>query len=95
MNILYLTKLSFTDLLKGYTEHFIAKENVKLSSTFKQTQDIKMLINKYTEQGARVVIRPSGTEPVLRVFVEHRDKKTANNMLSNLVYIIKNLPKHT
>ena len=94
MNILYLTKLSFADLLKGYTEHFIAKENVKLSSTFKQTQDIKMLITKYTEQGARVVIRPSGTEPVLRVFVEHKDKKTANNMLSNLVYIIKNLPKH-
>ncbi len=89
MNILHLTGLNFADLLTGYTEFATAKQNIKLTKPFSTTQDIKLLIDKYTSDNARIVIRPSGTEPVLRLLVEHKDKKTATQMLERLVYNIK------
>lgn len=93
MNILYLTKLSFADLLAGYKEYATAKESVQIEKPFKLNECLTLLINKYTQEGARIVIRPSGTEPVLRVLVEHKNKKIATKMLATLVYNIKNLPK--
>ncbi len=93
MNILHLTNLSFKELLDGYHEYFVAEFSLPLEKEFKTTQNLNLLIDSYTEQGARIVVRPSGTEPVLRLLVEHKDKATANKMLSALVYTIKNLPK--
>lgn len=90
MNILHLTGLDFNNLLAGYTEFATAKQNIKLTKPFSATQEIKLLIDKYTATGARIVIRPSGTEPVLRLLVEHKDKHTAAQMLNRLVYNIKN-----
>lgn len=91
MNILNLTNLSFAELLTDYNEYAMAKANLTLNTPFKLTQDIKMMIETYTRQGARIIIRPSGTEPVLRVFVEHKDDKTANKMLSTLVALCKTI----
>lgn len=89
MNILNLTNLDFAQLLTDYHEYAMAKANFALSEPFRQSADLKMMINNYTREGARIVIRPSGTEPVLRVFVEHKDKATANKMLSTLVALCK------
>lgn len=89
MNILHLTGLNFAELLAGYTEFATAKQNINLNKPFSTTQDIKLLIDKYTAAGARIVIRPSGTEPVLRLLVEHKDKQTATKMLDRLIYNIK------
>ncbi len=72
----------------------MAKANLNLTKPFKQTQNIKMMIDNYTRDGARIIIRPSGTEPVLRVFVEHKDKAKANKMLSTLVALCKTITKH-
>lgn len=94
MNILNLTNLDFNQLLTDYNEYAMAKANLALTIPFKQTQDLKMMINNYTHDGARIIIRPSGTEPVLRVFVEHKDKTTANKMLSTLVALCKTITKN-
>lgn len=94
MNILNLTNLDFNQLLTDYNEYAMAKANLNLTKPFKQTQNIKMMIDKYTRDGARIIIRPSGTEPVLRVFVEHKNKAKANKMLSTLVALCKTITKH-
>ena len=90
MNILYLTKLTFKELLIGYTDYHIAKANLELEKPFKPNEELRLIIAKYESDGARIVIRPSGTEPVLRVFVEHKQKQTATQMLSTITYTIKN-----
>ena len=94
MNILHMTNLGFTELLTGYQDYAIAQANIALTSTYRQTENVALLINKYTMEGARVVIRPSGTEPVLRIMVEHKDEKIANKMLSALVAFCKTYTKH-
>ncbi len=37
------------------------------------------------------LVRPSGTEPVLRIFVEARDRDTAENVLRNIMGIIRSV----
>lgn len=41
------------------------------------------------EEGARVVVRPSGTEPVVRVMVEHDDEGRARSALDRLVALLE------
>ena len=43
-----------------------------------------MKIKEFEKHDARIIIRPSGTEPVLRVFVEHKEKEIAENCLMSL-----------
>lgn len=52
-------------------------------------EEIKMLIRKYELDGARVIIRPSGTEPVLRIMVEHENEKIAENILKSIENCLK------
>ena len=44
---------------------------------------------KILEGEGRVVIRPSGTEPVVRVMVEGKDTKELEALVKNLVEIIE------
>lgn len=91
MNILHLTNLSFQQLLDGYSEYQISKCSLSFNKPYRPNEDIAILINKYTSEGARIVIRKSGTEPVLRLLVEHKNKSTADKMLANLVLSAKKL----
>ena len=40
-------------------------------------------INSENKDG-RVIIRPSGTEPVIRISIEHKDQKTAESILETI-----------
>lgn len=88
-NIIEITNLSFDELLSGYHEYHQEFLNLKLDTTFSLNEDMKFLINKYETDGARIVIRPSGTEPVLRIMVEHKDKKSAKNIINHIKNLIK------
>ncbi len=97
LNILQSTKLSFEDLLKDYTPYFQLRKNIKLEKLTLPTADIlkneKLIkeINKLNKESVKVIIRPSGTEPVLRLFVEHSNIKTATNTLNKLDELICNI----
>lgn len=90
MNILDLTKLSLDEILVDYSEYYQATKSLKLNSVFIMSEQLKQLIEKQEKLGARVIIRPSGTEPVLRLFVEHEDKPTAEKFLKEIENLIKN-----
>ena len=88
-NILNITKLKLSDLLKDYSEYFQAHANVQINKEFKLNKDINLLIKKYEHDGAKIIIRPSETEPVIRIMVEHENKSIATDILEKLkTYII-------
>ena len=84
MNILCTTKKTLSELTADYKEYFQACENLKLKEKFEMSKNTKTLIDKFENLGARIVIRPSGTEPVLRIMVEHKEKDTTTKFLELL-----------
>ena len=52
-------------------------------------ENLKLIIRKYEENGARIIIRPSGTEPILRVMVETKNEKKSKEILNKLMQNIK------
>ena len=91
INILVRTKLSFAELLKGYEQYCQVNLNIKLQGKFELTAELKNLIEKYSKLNTRIIIRPSGTEPVLRIMVEDKNKEKAEKILENLKNYIKNM----
>lgn len=87
INILSATKLTFSELLTGYTSYYQAQENLKLTKPFKTTKELTNKIKELELLGSRIVIRPSGTEPTLRLLVENKEETTALYHMS----LIKNI----
>ncbi|MBE5741069.1 MAG: hypothetical protein E7351_00855 [Clostridiales bacterium] len=87
-NILTLSKQSFAKLLQDYSEDYQGRRNIHIDNDLHLDEDTKMLIKTYENEGAKIIIRPSGTEPVWRLFVEHKDKNVAEKILDNLVQIL-------
>ena len=46
------------------------------------------LSRELTNRGARVVVRPSGTEPIIRAMVEHADADVAEGGLQQLIHLL-------
>ena len=51
---------------------------------------IKRVSEKFAEDG-RVLIRPSGTEPLIRVMTEGKDQKLLDNEAKELAELIQNV----
>jgi phosphoglucosamine mutase len=51
---------------------------------------IQKLTDKFAGQG-RVLIRPSGTEPLVRVMIEGKDQKMIENDAKQLAELIQNI----
>ena len=51
---------------------------------------IKKLTDKFAGEG-RVLIRPSGTEPLVRVMIEGKDQKMIDNEAKKLAELIQNI----
>lgn len=88
-NILSSTNLSFSSLLSDYHTHYQILENIENNKPFKMNENLKLIIRKYEENGARIIIRPSGTEPILRVMVETKNEKKSKEILNKLLQYIK------
>ena len=58
-----------------------------------EDEEIKTAIEKLEKDlkgEGRLVIRPSGTEPLIRVMVEGQDQKNLENLANNLKDLIEN-----
>ena len=83
-NILSTTKKTLKQLTLDYAEFYQASANLKLGGKFEMTESVKTKINEFENLGARIIVRPSGTEPVLRIMVEHQEKEMAEKFLEEL-----------
>jgi len=66
------------------------KNKIKLTDLDKLKPDILKIENLLAKSG-RVLLRPSGTEPVLRVMVEAINKIDARNYANILADVVKKL----
>ncbi|MBR4998617.1 MAG: hypothetical protein IKY10_01935 [Clostridia bacterium] len=88
-NILSLSNLSLTEILKGYEENFQYRKDLKIKdknivTQILENQDIKNTISYIEKQQAKVVVRLSGTEPLIRLFIEHKDEEIAKELMQKL-----------
>ncbi|HJD06187.1 MAG TPA: hypothetical protein IAB72_04900 [Candidatus Onthoplasma faecipullorum] len=89
-NILSSTNLSLNSLLNHYTEYFQIMKNIPNNKPFKMDESLKLIIRRYEDEGSRIIIRPSGTEPLIRVMVENKNEDKAKRVLDKLVFYIQN-----
>lgn len=88
-NILSLSNLSLSEILKDYKEDYQCRKDIKVNNKkivrpLVENQNIKKLVAFIQKQNAKVIIRPSGTEPVIRLFVEHNNEQIAKNLMNQL-----------
>lgn len=94
-----------SELIKTVPEFHMAKESVKREKEWsvlekdilKQLGDVAldrtdglkiMLVNGW------VLLRPSGTEPIIRIYGESRDEKTAKEIANDYKEMIEKLNRH-
>ena len=81
------------DIIQIYPQVLLnAKVNNNKKSEYENDNDIKDMINKLQDEFSgegRVVIRPSGTEPLIRVMIEGKDKKYITEKAKEMVTIIE------
>ncbi|MBX3179510.1 MAG: phosphoglucosamine mutase [Candidatus Hydrogenedentes bacterium] len=77
-----------TDLAHAYQEMPESHQKVPLGGKPKPSQEsLDALVEEIRDELAgkgRVVIRPSGTEPIVRVMVQHQDARTAQTLTKQL-----------
>ena len=80
------------DIIQIYPQILVnAKINTNKKDLYKDDKDIQKKIKELEEEflnDGRVVIRPSGTEPLIRVMIEGKDKEHITkkaNELANLI----------
>ncbi len=90
LKILNVTNKTLSELVEGYTSFYQINDQIDLKNNFVIKSKVQNAIDCYTKQGARIVIRPSGTEPILRIMVEHQNKEMAENILKNVKNLLEN-----
>jgi len=97
---IYLEKGQFSELRKQFKTYPIHRDKFKAVDKKKSMEKIKSMIKTEgkvnDEDGIRVdeddgwfLIRPSGTEPVIRLTMEYKDKEKLENKKKELIDIIK------
>jgi phosphoglucosamine mutase len=67
--------------------------NVRCHKAVVNTEEVKAAVAKTEETLAgkgRVLLRPSGTEPVVRVMVEGEDAHMVDNLARDLAVVVEN-----
>lgn len=64
----------------NYTKYAQVQSSIQLGSKTIDKKMISMILSKYLSADTRIIVRPSNTEPVLRIMVEHKDQQEAENI---------------
>ncbi|MBE7076283.1 MAG: hypothetical protein E7374_00085 [Clostridiales bacterium] len=81
-NIMQITKKSLNELVSNFKKNFISRASLSYNNL-----DLDKLLSdiKNSQFSSRVITRKSGTEPVLRVFVENEDMETAKKEFNEIL----------
>ncbi len=81
------------DIIKTYPQVLInAKVDSSKKNEYENDEDIKNMVKKVKEgfsNEGRVIIRPSGTEPLIRIMIEGKDINTINKKAKDLKELIE------
>lgn len=87
-NLIQLSGLKLSELLKEYVEFHQLRENLSLTKEEMQSLNFEKIALDFTTEDIKVIIRPSGTEPVLRLFVESKNLNLAKQVLEKIKNLI-------
>ena len=88
LNILSVTSHSLNELLKDYCEYYQIYDNIESNEDFKLSNELKTIIKIYELMGIKIIIRKSGTEPVIRLMVESNNEEKSKNILKNFKFLL-------
>jgi len=81
------------DIMQVYPQVLInAKVDNNKKNEYKNNEDIQKMINNLQNEfsnDGRVIIRPSGTEPLIRVMIEGKEKKVISKKAKELASLIE------
>jgi len=97
---IYLEKGQFSELKKQYKTHPIHRDKFKVKDKLKSMEKIRLDVPtdgkisdkdgiRADEDDGWFLIRPSGTEPVIRLTMEYKDKEKLESKKKELVDLIK------
>lgn len=96
LNVLSSSKKKFSELAKIMTKYPQVTINIKVSTNKKNeiytNEEIKDIINEVNEvlkNKGRVVVRPSGTEPLIRIMIEGENIEEINKLAKNIASVIE------
>ncbi len=105
LEILSLEGISLTDKIKELPEYYNVKGSIKvekgkigvlmekISKLFEGKNVIRIDGVKVIEEGAWVLIRPSGTEPLIRIYSEANERGTAEKNFNEYKNLLESLLK--
>ena len=81
------------DIIQIYPQVLLnAKVNNSKKNDYETDEDIQKMVkelqNEFSDEG-RVIIRPSGTEPLIRVMIEGKDQKYITKKAQEMVKLIE------
>ena len=94
MYAMFRTQRSLHELKSGMTKYpqslvnVRIKNKVDIQSSPQLNDAIKQVESQLKDRG-RVLLRPSGTEPLIRVMVEGNDKTEVEQLANNLASVVK------
>ncbi len=96
MEAMLENKASLSDLVKAYKIYPQVLENVKVDDKEKIMSNEKVLkicdeVNEALGDDGRLLLRPSGTEPLIRVMVEADSDEKCRKYVNDVVKVIKEL----
>ncbi|PLV57539.1 phosphoglucosamine mutase [Thermotoga sp. SG1] len=90
MRVVERLKKNLSDLAKEIPDLPQVTRNVKRTEkTSLENGRLKELIEKHSAEGYRIVVRPSGTEPVIRITVEGKDRNRVEKIAEELSRILE------
>ena len=94
MEVMLAKKLPLSELVKDCVMYpqTLVNVRVKDKQTAKDDKLVQQAVKKVEEElgtSGRILVRESGTEPVIRVMVEAKDKNTCDTMVDRVVEVIK------
>jgi len=85
-------KKNLSELSSMIEDHPQVNVNVHVrNKEIANRKEVRDIIKEYEEKGFRVVVRPSGTEPVIRIMVEGKESEAIKDAAGRIAQVIKNL----
>ena len=82
-------------LQKKYDKHVQKHATIELKQIKHSSSEIQKIVQEFEkEYQARFVVRPSNTEPILRIMVEDQNEKNAEKILNELIEKLKTKHKN-
>ena len=94
MQVMISEKKKMSELCEGFTVYPQVLENVRVQDKVaaKNDPEVKKAVDKAAEalgDSGRILVRESGTEPLIRVMVEAKDEAVCKDMVDSVVKVIK------